>query len=61
MGYIDPNLFGIISQLGSFLLIGLVTIFVFFTNPIKKFLKRLLGGNDANKTQPEDKSVGSHQ
>jgi len=39
----------------------LVTIFVFFTNPIKKFLKRLLGGNDANKTQPEDKSVGSHQ
>ena len=40
MGYLDPGLFGILSQAGLAVLFVLVSIFAFFSKPIKKFFKR---------------------
>jgi len=41
MGYIDPGLFGILSQVGAALLLVVVTAFTFFTKPIKKIFRKL--------------------
>jgi hypothetical protein len=40
MGYIDPGLFGIISQIGVAIGLVFVTAFAFFTKPIKKLFAR---------------------
>ena len=41
MGYIDPGLFGILSQIGVAVLLVLVTVFTFFSNSFKKFFKKI--------------------
>jgi len=41
MGYIDPGLFGILSQIGVVVFLFLVTGFTFFSKAIKKFFKKI--------------------
>jgi hypothetical protein len=58
MGYLDPGLFGIISQVGLAILLAVVSVFMFFLNPIKKFFKRLGNkhetGGDAGKANESE-------
>ncbi len=49
MGYIDPGLFGMISQMGLAVLLVLVSVFMFFFNPIKKLFNRIF-----KKEEPSD-------
>jgi hypothetical protein len=49
MGYLDPGLFGILSQAGLAVLFVLVSVFAFFAKPIRKYFKRF-SKND--KTDP---------
>jgi hypothetical protein len=41
MGYIDPGLFGIISQIGYVVLFGLVSGLLFFFRPLKNVFSRV--------------------
>jgi len=59
MGYIDPGLFGMVSQLGLTILLILGSVFMFFFNPIKKFFLRLFNKdvkNNADKESGNDAS-----
>ncbi|MCJ7518941.1 MAG: hypothetical protein MUO42_04635 [Anaerolineaceae bacterium] len=50
MGYIDPGLFGIISQIGIALGLVIVSAFAFFFKPFKKlFSKKEKSENDSQK------------
>jgi hypothetical protein len=49
MGYLDPGLFGLISQLGVSLLFIAATAFMFFFKPIKKVFNKAF-----NKEQSEE-------
>jgi len=51
MGYIDPGLFGILSQIGAALLLVVVTAFAFFTKPIKKFFSKLSKKDQSEKQE----------
>jgi hypothetical protein len=44
MGYLDPGLFGILSQVGLGIFLLVVSAFAFFFRPIKKFFIRLFKG-----------------
>jgi len=37
MGYIDPNLFGILSQVGLAILLVVGVVFTFFRSSVKRF------------------------
>jgi hypothetical protein len=41
MGYIDPGLFGIISQIGFLILFVTGSVFLFFFKPLKRAIKRI--------------------
>lgn len=41
MGYIDPGLFGMVSQIGLALFFLAGTVFMFFLNPLKKLFAKL--------------------
>ena len=41
MGYLDPGIFGILSQIGLALLLIVVSAFTFFTKPIKKAFRKI--------------------
>jgi dsDNA-binding SOS-regulon protein len=41
MGYLDPGLFGILSQVGLAVFLIAVSAFTFFSKPIKKVLSRI--------------------
>ncbi len=45
MGYLDPGIFGILSQAGLAILLIAVSIFTFFMKPIKKAFKKIFKGN----------------
>jgi hypothetical protein len=47
MGYLDPGLFGVISQVGLAVLLAVVSVFMFFLNPIKKFFNKSSKKNEA--------------
>jgi hypothetical protein len=51
MGYLDPGLFGILSQVGLGIFLLAVSAFAFFFRPIKKFFARLFKGKKLD--QPE--------
>ncbi len=53
MGYLDPGLFGMLSQVGLMLLLVVVSAFTFFFRPIKKFFRRIF------KKENQDKPVAS--
>jgi len=54
MGYIDPGAFGLISQIGYVILFALVTGFMFFFNPIKRGMSRLLHRGDTQTHSSND-------
>jgi hypothetical protein len=55
MGYLDPGLFGILSQIGIAILLVLVTAFAFFSKSIKKFFARIFKKEDSG-TKDKPKS-----
>lgn len=55
MGYLDPGLFGILSQAGLAILLLFVSAFAFFFRPIKKFFSKLFGSKKQD--QPESTST----
>ncbi len=50
MGYLDPGFFGLLSQIGTALLLVFVSAFTFFSKPIKKFFHKVFH----KETQEED-------
>ena len=57
MGYLDPGLFGILSQIGVAILLVLVTAFALFSKSIKKFFAKIFkkdesGSEDKPKSWP---------
>ena len=60
MGYLDPGLFGLFSQVGLAIFLVVVSAFTFFFKPIKKVLSRLFKRENPNHSQPhsnDDKIV----
>jgi hypothetical protein len=55
MGYLDPGLFGILSQIGVAILLVFVTAFAFFSKSIKKFFAKIFKKKDSG-TENEPKS-----
>jgi DNA-binding MltR family transcriptional regulator len=47
MGYLDPGLFGILSQIGVAILLVLVTAFALFSKSIKKFFAKIFKKNES--------------
>lgn len=41
MGYLDPGLFGLLSQVGLAILLLVVSAFTFFFRPIKRFFAKI--------------------
>jgi hypothetical protein len=48
MGYLDPGLFGILSQVGLTVLLVVVSVFTFFFKPIKKFALKVFRTHKAD-------------
>ncbi len=59
MGYVDPSVFGVLSQIGYILLFGLVTGFMFFFKPIVNQVKKLLGRKVEPTSEKDDSSPHS--
>ncbi len=58
MGYLDPGLFGMLSQIGLTVLLLVVSGFAFFFKPIKKMIARIFKRENADKiTTPIDESI----
>ncbi len=53
MGYLDPGLFGILSQAGLVFLLVVASIFTFFFKPIKKLFQRIFKKEDAAKAETQ--------
>ncbi len=51
MGYLDPGLFGLLSQVGLAVFLIAVSAFTFFFKPIKKFFTRIFKGEEPNKSE----------
>jgi hypothetical protein len=51
MGYLDPGLFGMLSQIGLAVFLIAVSAFAFFSKPIKKFFSRIFKGKRPNQTE----------
>jgi hypothetical protein len=51
MGYLDPGIFGILSQAGLAILLILVSAFTFFFKPIKKTLSRIFKGKKLSQSE----------
>lgn len=41
MGYLDPGFFGLLSQIGTALLLVVVSAFTLFSKPIKRFFRKI--------------------
>jgi hypothetical protein len=50
MGYLDPGLFGLLSQIGLAIFLIVVSAFTFFLKPIKKFFNRIFKKEESNKS-----------
>jgi len=59
MGYLDPGLFGMISQLGLAVLLAVVSGFVFFLKPIKKLFSTLFNGKSEAKQSDKAEDSGN--
>jgi hypothetical protein len=42
MGYLDPNIFGIVSQVGFVVFFGITTMFVFFSKTMKMMISNIV-------------------
>ena len=56
MGYIDPGIFGMITQIGYVLLFAVVSAFMFFFQPIKNVFDRIFRRQaaESQRTEPDD-------
>ena len=55
MGYLDPGIFGMISQIGYLLLFAVVSGFMFFFQPLKNLFNRVFKREDeVQPAQDED-------
>lgn len=43
LGYVDPNVFGVISQIGFVILFSVLSGFLFFFKAIKRFFIKVFG------------------
>jgi hypothetical protein len=50
MGYLDPGLFGVLSQVGLAVLLLAVSAFSFFFKPIKKLFLRIFKRKNPNES-----------
>jgi hypothetical protein len=60
MGYLDPGLFGILSQVGLTVLLVVVSIFTFFFKPVKKFTQKVFKSKKADLPTQSDSDPSSH-
>ena len=58
MGYLDPGLFGILSQLGLAAFLVVVSAVTFFFKPIKTLFKRVF---KKDRAEPSDSTVGKDE
>ena len=57
MGYLDPGIFGMISQIGYVLLFAVVSGFMFFFQPIKNLYTRIFGrGNTSQSSELDERA-----
>ncbi len=49
MGYVDPNAFGLLSQVGYLVLFSIVSGFMFFSQKIRRFVGGLWGRGERRK------------
>jgi hypothetical protein len=61
MGYLDPGIFGMISQIGYVLLFAVVSGFMFFFQPIKNLFDRMTGRGAAKAEQSETETIADSQ
>ncbi len=50
MGYIDPGLFGILSQVGVMAFLVIVTVFTFFSKGVKNFFRKIFKAGKSEAT-----------
>jgi len=56
MGYLDPGFFGLLSQIGTALLLVVISAFTFFSKPLKKFFNKTFKKEGKEEIeQPSDK------
>ncbi len=60
MGYLDPGIFGMISQIGYVLLFAVVSGFMFLFQPLKNLFGRMFGRGaaDPQRSEMEDAADG---
>lgn len=58
MGYLDPGLFGILSQLGLAVFLVVVSAVTFFFKPIKTLFKRVF---KKDRVEPSDSTAGKDE
>ncbi len=61
MGYLDPGIFGMISQIGYVLLFAVVSAFMFLFQPLKNLYGRMFGRGTAEPQQSEMEDVADRQ
>ena len=54
MGYLDPGLFGLLSQAGLAVLLVFVSIFTFFFKPIKKAFRKVFPAKKSGDPAAQD-------
>lgn len=59
MGYIDPGMFGMISQIGYMILFAVVSSFMFFFQPLKDLINRVRGKNQRPLAQADNEDPTS--
>jgi len=55
MGYIDPNLFGILSQVGLAILLVVGVVFTFFRSSVKRFFCLFTKDRGKGETKEDDR------
>lgn len=61
MGYLDPGLFGILSQVGLTVFLLVVSAFAFFGKSIKKAFAKIFKGGKQEETKTETVSTPEDQ
>ncbi len=55
MGYIDPNLFGILSQIGLAILLVVGVVFTFFRSSVRRFFGLFKKNSSKGETVQDDR------
>jgi hypothetical protein len=61
MGYLDPGIFGMISQIGYVLLFAVVSAFMFLFQPLKNLFGRVFGRGTAGSQRSEMEDAADGQ